>query len=52
MGTSLRWYDGFGMADIFETRTLAPFGVELNADLSGPLSPEQQAAFAAKNPGH
>ncbi len=43
MDTSLRWYDGFGMTDIFKTTELEPFGVEVHADLSGPLSPEQQA---------
>lgn len=31
------------MTDIFETTALAPFGVEIHADLSGPLTPDQQA---------
>lgn len=33
------------MTDVFEMTSLEPFGVEVHADLSGPLSPEQQSAL-------
>lgn len=33
------------LAEIFETTQLAPLGVEVHADLSGPLSAERQAAL-------